>query len=215
MFKEQRPNPCLAKDITHRVLEFQFYARPFKEAVTRVCKPIRWSKPANGWVKLNMDGSSLGNPGLAGGGGLIRDEEGKWIAGFACRIGKTTSFIAELWALCDGLNLCISHNFAAVEVELDAKAIVDAITNLNYINVFVSSIMDDCRLLVSRIPQVCFRHCYREANRCADALARMGGSQASDFVLLTGLPMDLVHLLDFDLHGLYLNRLCPVSLVSS
>ena len=68
-------------------------------------------------VKLNTDGSSLGNPGLAGGGGLIRDEEGKWIAGFARKIGKTTSFFAELCALRDGLNVCISHNFAAVEVE--------------------------------------------------------------------------------------------------
>lgn len=68
-----------------------------------------------------------------------------------------------------------------MEVELDAKAIVDAITNPNYTNVFVSSLMDDCRMLVSQIPQICIRHCYCEANRCADALARMGGSQASEF----------------------------------
>ena len=98
------------------------------------------------------------------------------VVGFARKIGKTTSFMAELWALHDGLNVCISRNFAVMEVELDAKAIVDAIANLNYTNVFVSSLMDDCRLLVSRIPHICFRHCYREANRCADALACMGGT---------------------------------------
>lgn len=66
--------------------------------------------------------------------------------GFACKIGKTTSFLAELH---DRLNLCLNHNFAAVEVELDAKAIVDAISNLNYTNLFVSPLIDDCKLWVS------------------------------------------------------------------
>lgn len=72
--------------------------------------------------------------------------------GFAREIGKTTNFLAELWAFRDGLNLCLNHNFAAVEVEIDAKAIVDAISNPNYTNLFVSPLMDDCRLLVSQIP---------------------------------------------------------------
>jgi len=139
-----------------------------------------------------MDGSSLDNPGLARGGGLLRDEGGKWIASFARKIERKTSFIAELWALLDGLNVCLNYNFAAMEVELDAKAIVEAIANPYYTNVFVSSLMEDCRLLVSQIPQVCFRHCFHEANRCADALACMGGSQAIDFVFLACLPVDLV-----------------------
>ena len=135
--------------------------------------------------------------------------------GFARKIGSTTSFLAELWALRDGLNLCLSYNFAAVEVELDAKAIVDAISNPNYTNVFVSPLMDDCRLLVSRIPQIRLRHCYREANRCVDGLARLGGLQATDFVVFMCPPVGLVKLLDSDFKGLYLNRLCPELFCSS
>ena len=111
----------MAKDISHRALEFQVYASPHKEAITRVCKLVCWSKPASGWVKLNTNGSSLSNPGLAGGGSFVRDEEGNWIVGFAHKIGKTTSFLAELWALSDGLNLCLNHNFTAVEVKLTPK----------------------------------------------------------------------------------------------
>ncbi|KAL0005536.1 hypothetical protein SO802_013097 [Lithocarpus litseifolius] len=162
-----------------------------------------------------QDGSSLGNPGRAGGGGLIQDEEGNWIVGFACQIGSTTSFLAELWALRDGLNLCLSYNFDAVEVELDAKAIVDAISNPKYTNVFVSPLMEDCRLLVSRIPHIRMRHCYREANRCADGLARLGGLQATDFVMFMCPPMDLVKLLESDFNGLYLHRPCPELLCAS
>lgn len=69
--------------------------------------------------------------------------------------------------------------------------------------------MDDCKLLASRIPQICFRHCFCEVNRCADALARLGGLQSSIFVIFESPPMDLVNFLEFDSNGLYLNRLCP------
>ena len=161
---------------------------------------------------MNTDGSSLGNPGLAGGGGLIRNEEGGWVAGFARKIGITTSFLAELWALRDGLSLCVDRSILAVDVELDAKSIVDAIVNPDYSNIFASALLDDCRHLIQQIPQVRFKHCFREANRCADALARMGGLQEDVFTVFESPPVDISILLEFDSKGLYLNRLCPVSL---
>ena len=56
-----------------------------------------------------MVGSNLTRTGLAGCGGLLRDEHGNWLAGFARRIGTTTS-LPTLWlsygGLRDGLSLC-------------------------------------------------------------------------------------------------------------
>ena len=69
-------NLNLSKVIMQRVREFYHWIYNPKVAETRVVKAIRWEKPARGWVKLNTDESSLGNPGLASGGGLIRDENG-------------------------------------------------------------------------------------------------------------------------------------------
>ncbi|XP_042986314.1 uncharacterized protein LOC122314764 [Carya illinoinensis] len=43
---------------------------PLKE---RTCKVVQWHKPPLGWFKLNIDGSSLGNPGSCGTGGVIRN----------------------------------------------------------------------------------------------------------------------------------------------
>lgn len=40
------------------------------------------------WFKLNTYGSSIGNLGKAGEGGLIHDHRGNWIFGFARGIGK-------------------------------------------------------------------------------------------------------------------------------
>ena len=48
-----------------------------------------------GRCKLNSDGASLGNPGRAGDGGLIRDHRGARIRGYTYNIGFTTSVIAE------------------------------------------------------------------------------------------------------------------------
>ena len=94
----------------------------------------------------------LGNPGLAGGGGVVRDWTGRWIVGFTRKISITTSLLAELWAIRDGLMLCIERNFSKVEVELGAKAIVDMLTDLQYDNMSISLILEDCKLLVSQIP---------------------------------------------------------------
>ena len=56
----------------------------------------------------------MGNPRRVGGGGIIRNNEGKWIKGYARAIGNTTSVAAELWALRDGIQLYLELNLPAV-----------------------------------------------------------------------------------------------------
>lgn len=63
---------------------------------------VRWLPPPLSWFKLNSDGSSMGNSGLVGGGGLIRNEDGEWVKGYVRAISCATSVAAELWALRDG-----------------------------------------------------------------------------------------------------------------
>ena len=46
----------------------------------------------------NTDGS-LGNLGLAGGGGVIRYESGNWVVGYSRRIGVTLGFEVELMGI--------------------------------------------------------------------------------------------------------------------
>lgn len=56
------------------------------------------------------------------------------MASFSRKIGIATSLLAELWAIRDGLMLCIDRNLAMDEVELDAKAVVDMLANPLYSN---------------------------------------------------------------------------------
>nr|POF16994.1 putative ribonuclease h protein [Quercus suber] len=103
-------NPHLAKEIIQRAFKYNLCVAPTKVPMCRVATPVQRFKPKAGWMKLNTDGSSLGNPSMVGGGGLIRNEEGRWVVGFACKIGITSSFFVELWALRDGLSLCVSRS---------------------------------------------------------------------------------------------------------
>ena len=97
----------------------------------------------------------------------------------------------------------------AIIIELDAKALVDALKNPRYGNSVISPLFDDCKVLISQIPQVCINHVFREANKCANRLANFGHSQASKFFIYSIPPVDLVSLVEADIHGESCNRRCP------
>ena len=80
-----------------------------------------------GWYKLNSNGASMGNSGKAGGGGLIRDSQGKWVKGYMRKIGMATSVEAKFWALRDGLILTSQMGINNIVVELDAKVVIDQV----------------------------------------------------------------------------------------
>ena len=56
-------------------------------------------------MKLNIDGAVFGNSIKAGGGGVLRDSNEDWVAGFMRKLGSMSSILAELWAIKDGLLL--------------------------------------------------------------------------------------------------------------
>lgn len=74
VFQNRSSNPNLATQIISQASDFHWCAADWKKANSFTMKNIRWERPRGGWRKLNTDGSSLGNPGLAGGGGVIKDE---------------------------------------------------------------------------------------------------------------------------------------------
>ena len=151
---------------------------------------VKWERPQARWACLNTDGAVVGNPGQAGCGGLIRNEHGEWLGGFSWSDGCSNSFMAELWGLRDGINLCNEMQLSAVDVQLDAKAVVQLLSNSSNVNICALPLLDDCRQLISQIDHVRIRHCFREANIWADFLARLGSHQDSTFVLFHDPPVD-------------------------
>lgn len=169
---------------------------------------IKWESPPQYWHRLNTDGSSLGNPRCARGGGIIRNSNGEWVGGYARAIGIITSATTELWALQDGLKMCIGLNLLAVIIELDAKLVVDLLKNpggsLNGNDVIVV----DCKESHKKISRTLIKHCFREANKYADALARRGALLSQDFTSFSFPPFDIALLLSLDFVGTLYQRVC-------
>ena len=134
-----------------------------------VLTQVKWKPPDLSWAKLNIDGASLGNLGIAGGRGLIRDSDGNWVGGFARAIGYTTSVQAELKALKDGLWLAIDLGIPCLAIEMDSLVAVDFLNFKTTPNVFLSAIVDDCKCLLEKFDRFTLHHIFREANVCADA----------------------------------------------
>lgn len=150
----------------------------------------------------------MGNPGLVGGGGIIRDSARNWVKGYARAIGITTSVAAELWALRDGIYLCIALNVPAVEIELDAKVVADLVSSNSNILCCTDVIVSDCKEGLKKIPLVRIKHCFREANNCADALPHRGALLLHNFIIFLSPPPPphVVMLLALDVAGCLYDR---------
>ena len=105
---------------------------------------VRWDKPQAGWFRLNSDGSASASSGRAGCGRLIRNNRGEWVGGFSRRLGCLNSFTVELWGLRDGLILCNSMRLSAVDIQLDAMALVQLLTTSFDANLSVLPLLDKC-----------------------------------------------------------------------
>ena len=174
--------------------------------ISKTLIAVAWRKPPLGWTKLNIDGSALGCPGKASGGGLIRDHNRDWVTGFARSLGYTNSFLAELWALRDGLTLAKELNLNSLIVKLDAKSVVQFMNN-NSINMLMEPLLIDYRTLPQAIPNKRIEHTYRKADQCADALARIGARHNFTFVVFVEPPHLVESLLACDKANTFCYRL--------
>lgn len=122
------------------------------------------------FVKLNVD-ASRSFDGSAGCGGLIRDSNGKWIRGFSKFVGNCSVLKAELWAVFEGLKMIVDLQLNRVEINTDAKAVIEDLNKVKIKNSGCSSLESQIIRLLEKIPNSELSFSYRESNECANALA--------------------------------------------
>ncbi|KAI3470064.1 hypothetical protein Pfo_026727 [Paulownia fortunei] len=86
-----------------------------------IVKIVRWIKPPQGWIKLNYDGASRGDPVLAGVGGIARDHTSSPLFAFCAALRNQTNIYAKLYVLVEGLVLYHQRALYKVWVEIDAS----------------------------------------------------------------------------------------------
>ncbi|KAF7814237.1 putative ribonuclease H protein At1g65750 family [Senna tora] len=167
---------------------------------------VSWVKPSNGMIKLNTDGSSLGNPGPAGFGGIFRNEDGRWMGGFSGYIGTQTNMFAELTAIKQGLSLAVNKGFLRLLVETDCLEALNLISKGDISTHHLGVIINDIRVLSSRCESISFKHIFREANQCADGLAKIGSKGRHELCVWENPPTEISLALLADLAAICFRR---------
>ena len=85
------------KDLINKLYEVRvilYLACPDKTIKIRIPRIIKWIAPLEPFIKLNTDGSVIGNrnPILASAGGLLCNSNGTWISGFSLKMGIKVRF---------------------------------------------------------------------------------------------------------------------------
>lgn len=89
-----------------------------------------WTLPTFNTFKLNFDGASRQNPGMAGYGGVVRDHTGAIHLIYHGNLGVNTNNAAELIALLQGLTLANRYRLTPLIVEGDSEIIIRMIRKL-------------------------------------------------------------------------------------
>ena len=98
---------------------------------------------------------------------------------------------------------------------MDASAVISLLSQTTHANGEFSSLIDDCKNLIESIPQARLLHCFREANRCTDALAKFGTSMEDDFAVFESPPPFIAKLLHSDKLGLTQDRVCNMVVITT
>jgi len=149
---------------------------------------VGWEKPLLGWLTVNTDGDSRGNPGLAAAGGVLRDHEGRWCGGFSLNIGRCSAPMAELWGVYYGLHFAWERKAPQVVLEVDSAIVVEFLRTGISDHHPLSFLVRLCHGFLSKDWIVRIVHVYREANRLADRLANYAFSLAFGLHFFYSIP---------------------------
>ena len=136
---------------------------------------VKWEAPPRGWRMLNTDGAARGTMGLAGAGGVLRDETGTWLIGFSEFLGHCSATMAELRAVLRGLQIAKEVATTKLWVQVDSTVIISMLSKDTQCHPAYHSLIKQCKLLIDWAGWVVkISHCFREANQVADKLANLG-----------------------------------------
>ncbi|KAK4716699.1 hypothetical protein R3W88_015037 [Solanum pinnatisectum] len=134
---------------------------------------LKWEPPLLGHYKHNIDGSSLGSPGIGSIGGVISNNRDDWILDFLKGIPNSTYTLTKLLALMQGLKIAKDNNLIPLDISTHSIEIINFIINDHE---SYRSIIRECGSLMQLLGDK-LSYTYREQNKVADLLAKEGAKK--------------------------------------
>ena len=126
-------------------------------------------------ITAYFDGGARNNPGPAGYGVHVVDDQGTVLAELHGSLGISTNNIAEYHGLIAALQWAVENNVARLTVKGDSLLIIEQMRgNYKVKNEGLKPLYLQARMLVMQIGDVTFAHVPREQNQDADRLSNAG-----------------------------------------
>ena len=135
-----------------------------------------WIPPPEGTlIKLNIDGSFLEDLGCLGAGGVVRNHNGDWIAGFSHYEAGGDVLLAVLHAIQIGLDFCSLKGYVKIICESDCLEAVELIIDGrdHTLQTYATDILH-IRDVLHGNRNTTLVHILREQNMCADFMVNNG-----------------------------------------
>jgi ribonuclease HI len=126
-------------------------------------------------ITAHIDGGARGNPGPAGYGVHVVDDQGNLLAELYEGIGTATNNVAEYRGLLAALEWALAHGHTRVHIKSDSQLLVQQINgNYRIKNEGLIPLYRQARHLMARVGDVTVEHVPREQNKDADRLSNLG-----------------------------------------
>lgn len=126
------------------------------------------------WL-LMVDGAARGNPGDAGCGAAICDENGALVKELSRYLGRTTNNVAEYEGLLMGLDALIELGRKRIRVQSDSQLLVRQLNGEYRVkDEKLKVLYQRAQTLLRQFDSCRIVHVYREMNKVADRLANRG-----------------------------------------
>lgn len=123
---------------------------------------------------MQFDGGSRGNPGPAGVGMTLADENEKFVYELGEFLGTCTNNVAEYTGLIRGIEAAIAFGADRLVIQADSELVVKQIKGIYRVkSPDLKPLYEKAISLMKQIKQVDIGHVYRHMNSRADALANM------------------------------------------
>lgn len=124
---------------------------------------------------VSCDGASRGNPGPAGIGVQITDDDGTVLAEIAEGLGETTNNVAEYTAAIEGLKRALELGATEVLLRSDSQLLINQLTGRYRVKTaHIIPLNRQVLALASKFDRIEFEHVRRERNTEPDRLANEG-----------------------------------------
>lgn len=131
----------------------------------------RPSPPAE-YLVAHIDGGARGNPGPAGYGVVLEDQNGRQVAGLSQYLGQRTNNYAEYSGLLAALQYALAHGPKALKVISDSELMVRQIKGVYKVrNAALQELYQKAQGMIGQLEWFEIGHVLRESNREADRLA--------------------------------------------